>query len=584
MYQTLYRKYRPRTFKDVVGQEVIVKTLMNSIKNNKISHAYLFLGPRGVGKTSIAKIFARAVNCMDNNNGDICGKCDMCNISLDKECLDIIEIDAASNNGVDEIRNLRDKVALVPNQLKYKVYIIDEVHMLTNSAFNALLKTLEEPPEHIIFILATTEVHKVPETVISRCQCFNFFRMTEKNIIDNLSMVCDREHIDIESEVLDNIAMQVDGGMRDALGLLDKLISYSDGKVTLNDFLQLNGLVLKSDLKDFSENIFSGNIKEVINTVEEWNADGKNLIQIMIQFLDYLKNVLVDEYINSLNSINTDLYQEFANLINDKMFDIKKCSNPKIYIEIMLLDFITSHNEDSVKIISREIIENKNSSNQVIFNKKENVSRETLKIEEDVKTIDSDVNNKKENATNFKVKNIEQNDVVSKLINDRKDFSNSNIKEIMDIRVNNTFVDATKDKLKSIQEQFVKLNDYVFDQKIGYLICSLLEGKLRLCSNKYIVISYEYDSVVNDTINNYRKMEEVLKNLLDLDIHIVIISDAQWMEYAKKFVQNKKDNIEYEFINEPELVFDAAEHVETSNLSNLEDNIEEIFGDIVEIG
>ena len=584
MYQTLYRKYRPRTFKDVVGQEVIVKTLMNSIKNNKVSHAYLFLGPRGVGKTSIAKIFARAVNCVDNNNGDLCGKCDMCNVSGDKECLDIIEIDAASNNGVDEIRNLRDKVALVPNQLKYKVYIIDEVHMLTNSAFNALLKTLEEPPEHIIFILATTEVHKVPETVISRCQCFNFFRMTEKNIIDNLSMVCDKEQIDIEKEVLDSIAIQVDGGMRDALCLLDKLISYGDGKVTLNDFLQLNGLVLKSDLKDFSNNIFSGNVKSVIDTVEKWNADGKNLIQIMIQFLDYLKNLLVDEYINSLNSINTDNYQAFANLINDKMFDIKKCSNPKIYIEIMLLNFITSHNQDSVKIISQEIIKEKNVTNEMTSNKSEDVSRETLKFADKIEMPSIEKNNNENEAINDKVENSKNDELIPNIINGRKDFSNSNIKEIMDIRVNNTFVDATKDKLKKVQEKFIKLNDYVFDQKIGYLICSLLEGKLRLCSDNYLVISYEYDSVVNDTMNNYSKMEEVLKSLLDLDIRVVIISDVQWNEYASKFVQNKKDNIKYELISEPELTFDIINKDDTSDISSSEDNIEDIFGDIVEVG
>ncbi len=576
MYQTLYRKYRPKTFKDVVGQDVIVKTLMNSIKNNKVSHAYMFLGPRGVGKTSIAKIFARAVNCIDSDNGDVCDECPMCKISSDKECLDIIEIDAASNNGVDEIRSLRDKVALVPNQLKYKVYIIDEVHMLTNSAFNALLKTLEEPPEHIIFILATTEVHKVPETVISRCQCFNFFRMTEKNIIDNLSMVCANENIEIEEGVLNSIAVQVDGGMRDALGLLDKLISYADGKVTLNDFLQLNGLVLKENLKKFLRDVFFINIESVIETIEKWNSSGKNLIQIMIQILDYLKDTLIDEYINSSKTINVDNYQDFANLINDKMFDIKKSSSPKIYIEIMILNFINSLNDN--KIISREIIDCKDDNSM----EKRDVSRETLK---ETNINETTINNVTNEDNNFENANYGNSIIVSseQMLTKHKEkmnILNSNIVEIMNVRVNNAFVDATKEKLKNIQILFMKLNDYVFDQKIGYLICSLLEGTLRLCSDRYIVISYEYESVVTDTLNNYDKMEKILKEILDLDIHIVIISDSQWIKYAEEFVKNKKNDIKYELLEEPELVFEKIEEKDAKN----ENSIEDIFGDIVEVG
>ena len=219
MYQALYRKYRPQTLDDVCGQDTIVKIITNSILNNQINHAYLFAGPRGTGKTSIAKIFGRIVNCQNPNGCIPCGKCPSC---LEKNNSDIIEIDAASNNGVDEIRELRNKVNLVPAFGKYKVYIIDEVHMLTTGAFNALLKTLEEPPAHVIFILATTDPHKIPETIISRCQRLDFKRISDDAIVENLTKIAQKENIDVEKDALYEIARLSAGGMRDSVGMLDQ--------------------------------------------------------------------------------------------------------------------------------------------------------------------------------------------------------------------------------------------------------------------------------------------------------------------------------------------------------------------------
>ena len=255
MYQALYRKYRPKDFDSVVGQDSIIKTLKNSIINNNFSHAYMFFGPRGTGKTTVSKIFARNINCEKPKDGIACGKCDHCKVSFSKDCIDIIEIDAASNNGVDEIRELKNKISLVPSELKYKVYIIDEVHMLSIGAFNALLKTLEEPPEHAIFILATTDPQKVPETIISRCQCFSFKRISSEIIEDRLKFICKEEKIKIDDDVLKNIATLSDGGLRDALGSLDKLVSYTDEKITMEDFIEVNEIISDKQVNDFINNI-----------------------------------------------------------------------------------------------------------------------------------------------------------------------------------------------------------------------------------------------------------------------------------------------------------------------------------------
>lgn len=222
-YQALYRKYRPKTFDDVCGQQIVVQTLKNVIKNNKLTHAYLFIGPRGTGKTSIAKIFAKTINCLEPHDGISCEKCDMCVSNNTNENVDIIEMDAASNNGVDEIREIRNHITLLPTVSKYKIYIIDEVHMLTQGAFNALLKTLEEPPEHIIFVLATTEPQKIPLTIMSRCQSFEFKPISTSIIKDRLKYISEKENIKIDDESLDLIAEESNGGLRDAVSMLDQL-------------------------------------------------------------------------------------------------------------------------------------------------------------------------------------------------------------------------------------------------------------------------------------------------------------------------------------------------------------------------
>ncbi|MGL4952595.1 MAG: DNA polymerase III subunit gamma/tau, partial [Culicoidibacterales bacterium] len=252
MYKALYRSYRPQTFFDVVGQHHITQTFQNAIVQQKFTHAYLISGPRGTGKTTLAKIFAKAVNCLDlQSNAEPCNQCPVCLGVNDGSLSDIIEIDAASNNGVDEIRELREKAKYAPTLAKYKVYIIDEVHMLSTGAFNALLKTLEEPPKHVIFILATTELHKIPVTIISRCQRFEVKKMTEIQIIERLNFVLTQEQIEFEQDAMALIARVSDGGMRDALSLLDQVISYCSGKITLHDVYDVAGIATADQVQAF---------------------------------------------------------------------------------------------------------------------------------------------------------------------------------------------------------------------------------------------------------------------------------------------------------------------------------------------
>ena len=543
MYQSLYRKYRPKNFDEVVGQDVITTTLRNSIKNGKINHAYMFVGPRGVGKTSIAKIFARAVNCMDNVNGNLCEKCSSCVISGERECLDIIEIDAASNNGVDEIRELRNKVKLVPNKLKYKVYIIDEVHMLTIQAFNALLKTLEEPPLHVIFILATTDPQKVPETIISRCQCFNFNRVSDNAMVSKLRSICNDENVIIEDEVLKNIALYSDGGMRDSIGLLDKLISYKETNINMDDFVLLNGMISYTEVDSFIKLIFSKNVIDVITQVDSWSDKGINIVNVINQILLFLRGNIVSFYQNSTDykDFELDKYIKLITMINEKMFDIKKSSNPKIYFEITLIKFM---NEDclNTKIISREIISQKSEKNKE--NKNDDLKNETVK------------------------RDVIRND------------DNINIKKLIDIRINNTFVDANKNDLNIVKERFSLLNDYTFDQKIGYLVCTLLDGKIRAASRDYIIISYEYESVVKDNVDKLDDFSNVLSKIAGLDKKIAIITDQYWEKVKAEYITNIKKGFKYMLQSEDNL---SSIEVGKNNIYDNNNSILSAFSDIVEM-
>ena len=583
MYQALYRKYRPQTFDDVVGQTTVVKVLKNSISQHKFCHAYMFFGSRGTGKTSLSKIFAKSVNCLEPVDGNPCGKCKNCLIASEKECVDILEIDAASNNGVDEIRELRNKINLVPGELKYKVYIIDEVHMLSIGAFNALLKTLEEPPEHAIFILATTDPQKVPETIISRCQCFSFERISTDMIVERLKYVCNQENILIEDDVLREIAISSDGGMRDSLGILDKLSSYTSDLITMDIYIELNGLITKKDLKTLCDFVFTANYKEVLNQINSFNNSGKNLIQILSQFMYYLRDLLIDYYVEQ-NSINYSvlLVEKLITSINEKMFDIKKSGNPKIYIEILLLNFMSDISDsNSTKSVDNKVSSIKNTL--VEKNSNDNAGHNNVVNDDKYENVES-VEFKMKNEdilTNSNDDAISQDDlstVDKKVVDNFNTGDILNIDDIIKVRINNAFALANKQVLNHEIDNLKLLNDYTFDQKIGYLVCELLNSKFRVASDDIIVLSYEYESIVQQNLLHLEQMEEVYSDITHSSKKFAIISDLEWDKLKKEYIQHLKEGNHYEVLEEPEKVFKKEE---TDDIISSDASM--LFGDIVEI-
>ena len=351
-YQPLYRKWRPRTFDSVIGQESITDTLKNAIKRGKVSHAFLFAGPRGTGKTSCAKIFAKALNCTNLQDGEPCNECANC-IAADKGSMpDIMEIDAASNNGVDEIREIRDKVKYAPTEGKYKVYIIDEVHMLSMGAFNALLKTLEEPPEHVVFILATTELQKVPATIISRTQRYNFKRISKDDLEKRMKYILDQENIKYEDKALAVIAQVADGGMRDALSILDQLLSYEKESVNYQDALEITGFAAKENIEKILLALLEQNPESALKLAQTELAQGassKNILDELIEMAtkslmlikagdDNQSTFLSEDFVQKIKDIPTNIFYRLITLANKALNDLRYTNQQQIPLEVFLVE------------------------------------------------------------------------------------------------------------------------------------------------------------------------------------------------------------------------------------------------------
>lgn len=363
----LYRKYRPKTFEEVIGQEHITKALQNQIASDKIGHAYLFTGSRGIGKTSVARILAKAVNCLNNKDGSPCGECEVCKRLEQENDINIIEIDAASNNRVDDVREIREKVKFLPVGTKYKVYIIDEVHMLTDSAFNALLKTLEEPPSHVIFILATTEAHKLPATILSRCIRFDFRLVSVKDLTTLLKNVLDRENISYDDEALKLIASAGEGSVRDTLSIADCIVAYSNNKITKESVLKVLGTTDYSLLLNYYDFLKEKDIGGLLELIAQIDSSGKNLSVIVKELSKHARNLLVcksctqpndllnmpqeviEQYITQAQMFDEKTLIKYLQLFGGAENELRYTLSPRLLLESLSLSAILDEDVEQAK-------------------------------------------------------------------------------------------------------------------------------------------------------------------------------------------------------------------------------------------
>lgn len=511
-YKVLYRKYRPDTFSSIIGQDYMMSILKNSIKKEKISHAYIFSGPRGTGKTSTAKVFAKAINCLNPTEDGPCNACDSC-IHF-KENADIIEIDAASNNGVDEIREIINNIKLAPSYSKYKVYIIDEVHMLSTSAFNALLLTLEEPPKHVVFILATTNIEAVPITILSRCQRFDFHKISINDIIKRLNYVVEEEKIDINPEALEEIAYISDGGLRDALSILDQL-SSNNTKISINEVIANFGSISKKQINDLFECILNNDVTKFVKMIQKLKStavDYKLLIKKLLERIEEEAIRIKSDYnyqgipYQSVNNMALDL-ASISNYVNINI-------DPYLLIEISLLKYFKTSSTTKVENASSEVQNtlSRNESNQKV-------------AEEAEENISQEMNISKTSA------GIQE-----------------KVAKLKMIRVNNCFINAKKEYLQSLKAAWPNFITELADKTLMNL---LVDSNIVAASDQIAIITNELEGTVNLINEKLMDLEKEYNKKYNNNYKFIAINEESWNKEKQIYIQNLKNKIEYKYMEEP---------------------------------
>lgn len=559
-YKALYRMYRPQTFEEVVGQQHIVVTLKNAIKTNKLSHAYLFSGPRGTGKTSVAKILGKAINCTSNDEKP-CERCASC-LSISKgNHPDIIEIDAASNNGVDEIRELIDKVKYAPLELKTKVYIIDEVHMLTTGAFNALLKTLEEPPSHVIFILATTEPHKVIPTIISRCQRFDFTKVSNSDIETRLDSILKEEEINVDAGVTRLVSQLADGGMRDALSILEQIIAYSGEKITVDDVYKVYGLTTSQEKIALLRTISNSQVKEILQFLKEISIKSHDIKKLTVDLIDCLKDGLIYHFTQStenltvlnedeakqLNSFfNADQSIELMDILMDTLEKYRLSVNSMSYFEVALLKMVhhlqvkqmptiqVTTSPQLKEVMKTEVTEHKVESTPQVIPFVDDMDEE----ESVITSTELDINEPEEFEEELLVQDEAINEVDTIEEHDKVPYTPQTEAEIMDSLFElptskTTDTLSTKDLLLGLMqtadkearfndEKLWKLKPYLHHLEYAKIARLLRNSTIKLSSPTFIVVEVDveeekhmisdqkFDSLIKDFMNELFKVRKKL--------------------------------------------------------------------------
>ena len=571
MYQALYRKYRPKTFDEVAGQEVVVKTLKNSVTNNKINHAYLFAGPRGCGKTTIAKIFAKLVNCENSSNGIPCNKCVCCTQSNEQN-MDVIEMDAASNNGVDEIREINNKVKLAPTLGKYKIYIIDEVHMLTIGAFNALLKTLEEPPAHVIFILATTDPHKVPITILSRCQRFDLKKISDEQIYNRLKYICDNENIKIEEDAIFEIARLGDGSLRDAISILDQVVAYTNEKITLNDIHEVNGTISQENVFELINCAVNNNLTGVINKINEYSNRGKSIVKITEEIILFLRNSILFKttsdfvedkkniYREITKKVSTKKMLEYISIMNESLLDMKKFSNPKMILELAFIKLLDE----------KEFNDKKNEGEEKVIEKKESSIKKDLDKNSKIndQNIDEETLNQNDKNLEKKISKVEiDNKLNEQILQELNDF--------VEIRVNNTLSKFSKKETLEFKNTLKKIMDYVMDEKYNIYATMILDGELKAVSDEYAIFTYATSHLSNLFNENIINIENLINEIFNKHYKVVAVDLEKWNIIKEDFNSKKR---KFEYKTEEISIEDIINKLSKES----DDDIQSLFGEIVE--
>lgn len=529
-YQALYRMYRPQSFDDVVGQTHVTKTLRNAISKGKQSHAYIFSGPRGTGKTSIAKVFAKAINCLNSDDGEPCNECAICKGITQGTNSDVIEIDAASNNGVDEIRNIRDKVKYAPSESKYKVYIIDEVHMLTTGAFNALLKTLEEPPSHAIFILATTEPHKIPPTIISRAQRFDFKAISMDQIVDRLKFVAESQSLEYDNAALEFIAKTSEGGMRDALSIMDQAIAFGDERLTLQDALNVTGSVDEAALNDLFKDVVEGNVKEAFGRYHHFISEGKEVNRLINDMVYFVRDTIMIKTSNesieydALVSFELDTLYRMIDIINDTLVSIRFSVNQNVHFEVLLVKLaeMIKAQPQTVQNMATTAVATE-PDNDVLLQRME-------QLENELKTL------KAQGASNSG--QTQQPKKPTRTVQRSKNaFSMQQIAKVLD--------KANKEDIKLLKDHWQEVIDHAKSNDKKSLVSLLQNSEPVAASEDHVLVKFEEEihcEIVNKDDEKRNNIESVVCNIVNKTVKVVGVPSDQWLRVRSEYIQNRNAN------------------------------------------